>query len=169
MFVPHNNQGGQHMTTIQDWAEPYVRPLLKPDESVELAEVGRLEPVPPSGLLAVLYWISYIATNYAAVLVTAFFRNRAAIVVTQNRLLVVSERTWKFPLWVITCSQRSSVDVMHLEEVASISLVQSRFLWVFHANGIVIESVSGSSRIINGLRKGGLEAARDYLRARNQG
>ncbi len=152
------------MTTIPAWAGEHVQRVLRTGETMRYVGSGRLDAVPPSGILAMIYWISYIFTNYIAICFTAFFRNRAVIVITDQRVIIVSERSWKFPFWVITYSQRLITETIAVADITSLSTVSAKFLWILSANGLQLECESGSTRIINGLNAAALEEARAYVR-----
>lgn len=152
------------MTSIPAWATEHVQRVLRIGETPLFIGSGRIDTVPPSGILAVIYWITYIFTNYIAICFTAFFRNRAVIVVTDQRVIIVSERSWKFPFWVITYSQRLITETIAVADITSMSTVSATFLWILSANGLQLECESGSTRIINGLNVAALEEARAYVR-----
>ncbi|MCO6465842.1 MAG: hypothetical protein J5I53_04420 [Bradyrhizobiaceae bacterium] len=151
------------MTVVPTWAEATVKTVLTTDERIEFVGTGRLDIVPPSGLMAMFYWITFIATNYLAILITALFRNRAIIVITQRRVLIVSSREWQFPFWVIPFSSRVVVDTIERTKVCSLGVVKSKYLWAFSAKGINVECESGSTRIINGLNNETYEHAQRML------
>lgn len=152
------------MTSIPNWAVDHVQRVLRVGEVTRFIGSGRLDAVPPSGILAMIYWVTYIVTNYVAIFVTAFFRNRAVIVITDQRVIIVSERSWKFPLWVIPYSQRLITETIAVADITSLSTVSARFLWILSANGIQLECESGTSRIINGLNAATLDEAKAYVR-----
>ena len=150
--------------TIPAWAQPALQKILSDAEPIEFTGTGRLDAVPPSGLMAVVYWLTYIGTNYVALCFTALFRNRAVVVITASGVIIISERSWRFPLWVIPFSQRLLVEHIHRADLTSISTVSAKFLWVLSANGLQLECESGTTRIINGLNDISLTQAQDLLR-----
>ncbi len=152
------------MTSIPNWAVDHVQRVLRVGEVTRFIGSGRLDAVPPSGILAMIYWVTYIITNYVAIFVTAFFRNRAVIVITDQRVIIVSERSWKFPFWVIPYSQRLITETIAVADITSLSTVSAKFLWILSANGIQLECESGTSRIINGLKAATLDEAKAYVR-----
>ncbi len=152
------------MTSMPTWATQHVQGVVRAGEEVRFVGSGRLDLVPPSGILAMIYWVTYIVTNYVAILVSAFFRNRAVIVITDQRIIIISERSWKFPFWVIPYSQRLITETMSAADITSLSTVSAKFLWILSANGIQLECESGSTRIINGLSASALEEAKSYVR-----
>ncbi|HLP29458.1 MAG TPA: hypothetical protein VK147_12515 [Candidatus Didemnitutus sp.] len=152
------------MTSIPNWAVDHVQRVLRVGEVTRFIGSRRLDAVPPSGILAMIYWVTYIVTNYVAIFVTAFFRNRAVIVITDQRVIIVSERSWKYPLWVIPYSQRLITETIAVADITSLSTVSARFLWILSANGIQLECESGTSRIINGLNAATLDEAKAYVR-----
>ncbi len=150
-------------TSIPAWAQTDLARVLDESESIRFVGVGRLDAVPPSGLMAMVYWASYIITNYAALIVTALFRNRAVVVVTNTRTLIISERAWKFPFWVVPFSRRLLIESITATHITSLSTVSAKFLWILSANGLQIECESGTARIINGLNAAALAEANTLL------
>lgn len=153
------------MNTIPQWATEHAASALRAGETVRFVGAGRLDTVPPSGIMAMFYWSMYILTNYLAILYSAFFRNRAVVLITDQRVIIISERSWNFPLWVIPFSRRSLIESIALADLTSISTVRAMFLWGFRANGLQFECESGTTRIINGLTTQIMDEARAFLKA----
>ncbi|RPI67666.1 MAG: hypothetical protein EHM43_06965 [Ignavibacteriae bacterium] len=150
--------------SIPVWAQTDLSRVLDGSETIRFVGVGRLDAVPPSGLMAMVYWVSYIVTNYAALFVTALFRNRAVVVVTDVRTLIISERAWRFPFWVVPFSRRLLIENITSSHITTLSTVSAKFLWILSANGLQIECESGTARIINGLNAAALTEAQALLK-----
>lgn len=138
---------------IPEWAAHTVSGVVRDGEQVRFVGEGRADVVPPSGLSALFYWIAYFLTNYFALFATARFLNRAVIIVTNQRVMIVSDRSWKFPLWTVILSKRLVFESIELSNVTALSTVMAQFMWVLSSKGILVESDSGAVRVINGLNK----------------
>lgn len=135
------------------WAEERLSQILETTESILFETKGRVETKPPSGIGAIFYWISYIFVNYISIFVTARYIFGGYLVMTDKRIIVLVNSNWKFPLWVIDMSYKHQDYFILNDKVGSVSLFESKVMWVVSSKGLLIESVGSLSMIFNGVSK----------------
>ncbi len=135
------------------WVEERLQGILDPNENILFESIGRIESKPPSGIRAMFYWMSYIFVNYLAIFVTARYVNAAYIILTNSRLIILSNKNWKFPLWSLNMSSEHHNYSINNNNISSFSLFESRAFWFITSRGILIESTGSLSMIINGINK----------------
>jgi hypothetical protein len=116
------------------WAEERLSQILETTESILFETKGRVETKPPSGIGAIFYWISYIFVNYISIFVTARY--------IFGGYLVMTDKSYKHQDYFILN-----------DKVGSVSLFESKVMWVVSSKGLLIESVGSLSMIFNGVSK----------------
>lgn len=143
------------------WAEERLSQILNPSEKILFEAKGRVESKPPSGIAAIFYWISYIFVNYISICVTARYIFGGYLVMTDKRIIVLVNSNWKFPFWVIDMSYKHQDYFILNEKVGSVSLFESKIMWVLSSKGMLIESIGSLSMIFNGMSKDKYEEVKE--------
>lgn len=146
------------------WAEERLNQILNPSEQIIFEAKGRVESKPPSGIAAIFYWMSYIFVNYFSIIVTARYIFGGYVVMTDKRIIVLVNSNWKFPFWVIDLSYKHQDYFIVNEKVGSVSLFESKVMWVISSKGLLIESIGSLSMIFNGLSKDKYQEVKDLQR-----
>ena len=96
-----------------NWAKERLQQILSTDEKILLEVKGRVEMKPPSGLGAMIFWIRYLLVNVVGVIYSLVIRKTAWMVLTDRRLIIMTNEGVNFPFWVIPFS-RNNTDYIEL-------------------------------------------------------
>lgn len=137
-------------TQLPVWAQERLDSVLMLDEKVSLIIKGRIEVRSANFLSTIFYWIEMIIKNTVLFLFTMKFLKTAYLVLTENRIIILSEEGTNFPLWKIPYTRANTDYVIFKRNIVSINAVKNQILWFFFSNGfIIVESSGHYNRIIN--------------------
>lgn len=146
------------------WTDTRINRILNDDENIIFEASGRVESKPPSGIGAIFYWMSYIFINYIALFFTARYVNTAYLIVTDKRIIIMSNTNWKFPFWIVDLSYKHHDYIIYRDKISSFNSFESKILWVLSSKGFLIESIGSLSMIINGVKKEQYELAHELIK-----
>ncbi|SHI05758.1 zinc ribbon domain-containing protein [Clostridium grantii] len=145
------------------WAQERLKQILKPNETVMLEVKGRVEVTIPNGLGALIWWISYIMINLLGIIYGLIVRKTAWMVLTNDRLIILTEEGVNFPFWVIKFSRKTRDYIIYKEKLASINAIKDKNLWFITSKGFFIESIGSLGIIFNGMKETEFQKAKQYL------
>lgn len=143
--------------TTPIWAEKRLQQIMSSDEKIILEVKGRVEVKPPTGIGALFFWMKYILVNILGIFYGLFIRKTAWMVLTDKRLIILTNEGVGFPFWIIPFSKNNTDYIMFKSKLASINAIDNRIFWFISSKGFLIESTGSLSLIFNGLKKNDFE------------
>ena len=125
--------------------------ILHDNESVEFVSKGRVEFKKTSILGSFLFWIKYIFLNYIFIVISCLYRQKAYLIATSNRIVILTDEGVNFPLWVIPFSRENEIYIYPFTNISSVMGRVSQTWWVFFAKGFEIESTGSRLITFNGV------------------
>lgn len=153
-------------TQLPPWAQERLDSVLKPDEKIALVLQGRIEVRSANFLSTIFFWIGMIVKNTILFVFTMKFLKTAYLVLTDNRIIILSEEGTNFPLWKIPYTRSNTDYVIPKRNIVSINAVKNLLLWVLSSNGfIIVESSGFYNRIIyfNGIKKDAFNSSKKQM------
>ncbi len=136
------------------WAEKRLQKILSNDEQVMFEIKGRVDIVPATGIGALLFWIKYILINIGGIFyLTLFIRKTAWLVLTNKRIIILTNDSVNFPLWVIPFAYNNKDYILFKQNISSLNAIQNKILWFINGRGFQIETSGGLNIMFNGVNK----------------
>lgn len=125
------------------WADEKLRKILSKEEGVVYEAKGRVELRPASGIGALLFWAKYILFNILGILITIFIRKTAWMVITDRRIIILTNDKINFPLWIIPFARNNTDYILFRTNIASLNSTENKTFWFIRGKGVQVETSGG--------------------------
>jgi len=142
-----------YLAAGDEWANERLEMILDDGEEIIFQAKGRIETRPATLFGSLFFWIAYFAINYFSFLYTLRARITAQLVLTDRRLIMLTNNAILWPLWKFEFSQAAADHMIPKAQVASISPAIKTSFWFIKAVGVTVETSGGRQVTFNGLNK----------------
>lgn len=136
------------------WAGEKLQKIMVEGERVVYEAKGRVEIRPATGFGALMFWGRYILFNILGILITIFIRKTAWLVITDRRIIILTNDKINFPFWIIPFARNNTDYILFRGNIASLNSTENKTFWFIRGKGIQLETSGGLVIYFAGINSG---------------